>query len=181
MLIDGAIFADCPLVSENGKIPPIPAFATHDEQRIAFAKNYAEKARLPKQALEFQMLYGIRRELQENLAAEGYPVRVYVPYGSEWYPYYTRRLAERPANVWFFISNFSGDSRKLIDRQQGRLSILRFLHFETQGRSDYFQFQGKFGGGDNIEVTHVLALVLDPLHSGVQPSPTHAMNYDQLH
>jgi proline dehydrogenase len=106
MLIDGAISAECPMVSENGKIPPIPAFATHDEQRIAFAKNYAEKARLPKQAMEFQMLYGIRRELQENLAAEGYPVRVYVPYGSEWYPYYTRRLAERPANVWFFVSNF---------------------------------------------------------------------------
>jgi proline dehydrogenase len=51
------------------------------------------------------MLYGIRRDLQEGLAGEGYPVRVYVPYGSEWYPYYTRRLAERPANLWFFLSN----------------------------------------------------------------------------
>lgn len=106
MLIDGAFSAGCPLISENGRIPPIPAFATHDEKRIAFAKNYAEKIRLPKQALEFQMLFGIRRELQESLAAEGFPVRVYVPYGSEWYPYYTRRLAERPANMWFFISNF---------------------------------------------------------------------------
>ena len=52
------------------------------------------------------MLYGIRRDLQEQLADEGYPVRVYVPFGSEWYPYFTRRLAERPANLWFFISNF---------------------------------------------------------------------------
>jgi proline dehydrogenase len=52
------------------------------------------------------MLNGIRRDLQEKLAAGGYPVRVYVPYGTEWYPYFTRRLAERPANVWFFLSNF---------------------------------------------------------------------------
>jgi proline dehydrogenase len=52
------------------------------------------------------MLYGIRRDLQEQLVQEGYPVRVYVPYGSEWYPYVMRRLAERPANLWFFVSNF---------------------------------------------------------------------------
>ena len=51
------------------------------------------------------MLYGIRRDLQGRLAKEGYPVRVYVPYGTEWYPYLTRRLAERPANMWFFLSN----------------------------------------------------------------------------
>jgi proline dehydrogenase len=54
---------------------------------------------------EFQMLYGIRRDLQNRLANEGYPVRVYVPYGTEWYPYLTRRMAERPANMWFFASN----------------------------------------------------------------------------
>jgi proline dehydrogenase len=52
------------------------------------------------------MLYGIRRDLQEQTVAEGYPVRVYVPFGSQWYPYYVRRLAERPSNVWFFVSNF---------------------------------------------------------------------------
>ena len=52
------------------------------------------------------MLYGIRRDLQQELAAAGYPVRVYVPYGTHWYPYFMRRRAERPANVWFFISNF---------------------------------------------------------------------------
>jgi proline dehydrogenase len=71
-----------------------------------FAKTYAEKIGLPKSKLEFQMLHGIRRDLQESLVAEGYPVRVYVPYGTEWYPYFMRRLAERPANLWFFISNF---------------------------------------------------------------------------
>jgi proline dehydrogenase len=55
--------------------------------------------------VEFQMMYGVRRDLQTGLAAQGYPVRVYIPYGTEWYPYLTRRLAERPANVWFFLSN----------------------------------------------------------------------------
>ncbi len=69
-------------------------------------KAYAEKVGLAKDALEFQMLNGIRRDLQEQLVAEGYWVRVYVPYGTEWYPYFMRRLAERPANLWFFIYNF---------------------------------------------------------------------------
>lgn len=55
--------------------------------------------------VEFQMLYGVRRDLQATLAGQGYPVRVYIPYGTEWYPYLTRRLVERPANVWFFLSN----------------------------------------------------------------------------
>ena len=82
------------------------ALGTHDEKRIAFARSYAEKAGLPKSALEFQMLYGIRRDLQVKLVADGYPVRVYVPFGTHWYPYFMRRLAERPANVWFFVSNF---------------------------------------------------------------------------
>lgn len=106
MLIDGALTAGAPTLSPNGKIPPLPAVASHDEKRITFAKAYAQRVGLPKAALEFQMLYGIRRELQERLAAEGYPVRVYVPFGSEWYPYTMRRLAERPANLWFFLSNF---------------------------------------------------------------------------
>jgi proline dehydrogenase len=92
--------------SEDGRIPPIPAIASHDEKRIAFAKQYAEKVGLPKDGLEFQMLYGIRRDLQEKLVKEGYPVRVYVPFGTHWYPYFMRRLAERPANIWFFITNF---------------------------------------------------------------------------
>jgi len=94
------------ILSGDGRVPPIPAIASHDERRIAFAKSYAEKVGLPKSGLEFQMLYGIRRDLQEKLAAEGYPVRVYVPFGTHWYPYFMRRLAERPANIWFFVSNF---------------------------------------------------------------------------
>lgn len=106
MLIDGALEAGSPQVSECGCFPPIPAIATHDEARIEYAKAYAQEVGLPKEALEFQMLYGIRRNLQEQLVAEGYPVRVYVPYGTEWYPYFVRRLAERPANLWFFVSNF---------------------------------------------------------------------------
>jgi len=106
ILIDAALAAESPELSEDGRIPPVPAIATHDEKRITFAKQYAEKVGLPKEALEFQMLYGIRRDIQEQLAAEGYPVRVYVPFGTHWYPYFMRRLAERPANIWFFVSNF---------------------------------------------------------------------------
>jgi len=106
ILIDAALAAKSPTESDDGRVPPVPAIGTHDEKRIAFAKQYAEKVGLPKEALEFQMLYGIRRDLQEQLVAEGYPVRVYVPFGTHWYPYFMRRLAERPANIWFFISNF---------------------------------------------------------------------------
>ena len=93
------------LVSEDGAFPAIPAIATHDERRIDQALKYAEQIKLPKRGLEFQMLHGIRADLQEDLNKRGYPVRVYVPYGSEWYPYFVRRLAERPANLWFFLSN----------------------------------------------------------------------------
>lgn len=105
-LLDGSIENGIPVINQEGRFPPIPAIATHDVQRIEFAKQALVEKNLPKAAIEFQMLHGIRRDLQESLAQEGYPVRVYVPYGSEWYPYYTRRLAERPANLWFFISNF---------------------------------------------------------------------------
>jgi proline dehydrogenase len=106
MLISGAILVENPVISECGCFPPIPAIASHDEKRIAHAKTFAQKMRLPKDAIEFQMLNGIRRDLQEELVVEGFPVRVYVPYGTEWYPYFMRRLAERPANLWFFISNY---------------------------------------------------------------------------
>lgn len=106
ILIDAALAAKSPKISEDGRVPPLPAIATHDEKRIDFAKQYAEKVGLPKEALEFQMLYGIRRDLQDQLAEQGYPVRVYVPFGTHWYPYFMRRLAERPANIWFFVSNF---------------------------------------------------------------------------
>ncbi len=105
ILIDASLSSQT-RVSSDGRVPPIPAIATHDEKRIAFARQYADKAGLPKDGLEFQMLYGIRRDLQERLVKEGYPVRVYVPFGTHWYPYVMRRLAERPANIWFFFSNF---------------------------------------------------------------------------
>lgn len=83
-----------------------PAFATHDPAIIEDIKLYVRANHIPADSFEFQMLYGIRRDLQESLAREGYRVRVYVPYGTAWYPYFVRRLAERPANIWFFISNF---------------------------------------------------------------------------
>ena len=105
IIIDASLAADAPKASDDGLFPPIPAIATHDEKRIEFAKQYAAKVGLPKEALEFQMLYGIRRDLQDQLVKEGYSVRVYVPFGTHWYPYFMRRLAERPANIWFFVSN----------------------------------------------------------------------------
>lgn len=105
IMIDASL-ANNSTLSKDGRVPPIPGIATHDEKRIAFAKQYAEKVKLPKDGMEFQMLYGIRRDLQEQLAKDGYCMRVYVPFGAQWYPYFMRRLAERPANIWFFISNF---------------------------------------------------------------------------
>jgi proline dehydrogenase len=80
--------------------------ATHDEAIIEAMKRFVDEARLDKSAFEFQMLYGIRRDLQRKLVAEGFGVRVYVPFGTEWYPYFMRRLAERPANVLFLAKNF---------------------------------------------------------------------------
>lgn len=79
--------------------------ATHDEKMIEATLAYARNHALSPDTFEFQMLYGIRRELQESLVGQGYRVRVYVPYGTAWYPYFVRRLAERPANLWFFVSN----------------------------------------------------------------------------
>ena len=105
MIMDEALSRGAESASTNGKLPPITAIATHDEKRIEFACNYAQEIGFPRGALEFQMLHGIRTNLQFSLVKEGYPVRVYVPYGTEWYPYYVRRLAERPANLWFFLSN----------------------------------------------------------------------------
>jgi proline dehydrogenase len=82
------------------------AIATHDERMIQATIDYAHQNEIAPEEYEFQMLYGIRRELQEDLRAHGYRVRIYVPYGQAWYPYFMRRLAERPANLWFFLSNF---------------------------------------------------------------------------
>ena len=82
-----------------------PAIATHDEALIARTKDYAAQRKLPRDTFEFQMLYGIRRDLQRRLVADGYRLRLYVPFGRAWYPYYMRRLAERPANVFFMLRN----------------------------------------------------------------------------
>jgi proline dehydrogenase len=80
--------------------------ATHDEAMVAAAKQYAKENGIDPSRFEFQMLYGVRRDLQRDLVKEGYRVRVYVPFGREWYPYFMRRLAERPANVLFLLKNF---------------------------------------------------------------------------
>jgi proline dehydrogenase len=106
IIMDAAVAGGSKPSSANGKTPAVSAIATHDPDRIDFAKEYAQKIGLPKEALEFQMLHGIRADLQKQLVSEGYPVRVYVPFGTHWYPYFMRRLAERPANVWFFMINF---------------------------------------------------------------------------
>ncbi|MFW6083670.1 MAG: proline dehydrogenase family protein [Gemmatimonadota bacterium] len=84
------------------------AFGTHDEKMIDAVRSMAADRELPRDAFEFQMLYGIRRELQKTLAREGYAVRVLVSYGDNWFPWYMRRLAERPANLWLLLRNLLG-------------------------------------------------------------------------
>jgi proline dehydrogenase len=79
--------------------------ATHDEKMIAATKEFARRENIPASAYEFQMLYGVRRDLQRQLVKEGYGMRVYIPFGTEWYPYFMRRLAERPANAMFVLKN----------------------------------------------------------------------------
>ena len=82
-----------------------PAIASHDETILQRAAEYARERKMDPQHFEFQMLYGIRRDLQRRLIADGYRLRLYVPYGNAWYPYFMRRLAERPANVLFLVRN----------------------------------------------------------------------------
>ena len=82
-----------------------PAIATQDEAIINATCKFARDNGISKSAFEFQMLYGIRRDLQEKLVSQGYSMRIYVPYGSQWYPYLMRRMAERPANLLFVLSN----------------------------------------------------------------------------
>jgi proline dehydrogenase len=105
ILLEAALKQGGVRASKDGRTPPLAAIATHDPARIQFAETLAERIGLPKAALEFQLLFGIRSELQRSLRDKGYPVRIYVPYGAQWYPYLMRRLAERPANLWFFVSN----------------------------------------------------------------------------
>jgi len=94
------------LFSEEAQASGVyPAIATHDTVLIDWAKDHAQQHGIPPERFEFQMLYGIRTGLQRQLAAEGYRVRAYVPYGEQWYPYLMRRLAERPANLLFLLRN----------------------------------------------------------------------------
>lgn len=82
-----------------------PAIATHDERLITHARAFAAGRGIPPERFEFQMIFGVRRDLQQELRGQGYNVRVYVPYGDQWYPYLMRRLAERPANLGFFVGS----------------------------------------------------------------------------
>jgi proline dehydrogenase len=88
-----------------------PAIATHDDRLIEATKRFARDREVPPDRFEFQMLYGIRRDLQDRLLREGYRVRIYVPYGTEWYPYLMRRLAERPANLLFVVRSLIRERR----------------------------------------------------------------------
>lgn len=83
----------------------VPAIATHDQKMVDLTRELAVSR---KQPFEFQMLYGVRSALQRELVAAGFPLRVYLPFGSQWYPYLTRRLAERPSNTWFFVRSVFG-------------------------------------------------------------------------
>jgi proline dehydrogenase len=82
-----------------------PGIATHDPRMIAAVRHYAKEQGIPSDRYEFQMLYGVRRDLQEQLVRDGHRMRVYIPFGTDWYPYLMRRLAERPANVAFITGN----------------------------------------------------------------------------
>jgi proline dehydrogenase len=86
----------------------LPAFGTHDDACIEHAQRAAVWAGVDKRDFEIQVLYGIRRDLQQRLADQGYRVRVYIPFGSAWYPYLMRRMAERPANMRFFLRSLIG-------------------------------------------------------------------------
>lgn len=82
-----------------------PAIATHDDYLIEWTKNFVREKGIPNNKFEFQMLYGIRTKTQERLAKEGYNIRIYVPFGTHWLPYFYRRLRERKENVWFVVKN----------------------------------------------------------------------------
>jgi proline dehydrogenase len=93
-----------------------PGIATHDAEIISIAKEYAAEKGIDRSRFEFQMLYGVRRDLQEQLARDGYRLRVYVPFGTQWYPYLMRRLAERPANLAFITGNIA---KEFVSRRRG--------------------------------------------------------------
>jgi len=100
--VDEAYLNEAKKLVSKGKYP---AIATHDENIITSLLTYVKNEQIDQSGFEFQMLYGIRRDLQDRLLKEGYNVRVYVPFGDQWYPYFTRRLAERPANALFILKS----------------------------------------------------------------------------
>ncbi len=100
--VDDAYLEEAKLLVARGKYP---AIATHDENIIHAITRYVKVEEIDKSRFEFQMLYGIRRDLQDRLLKEGYNVRIYVPFGDQWYPYFSRRLAERPANAFFILKS----------------------------------------------------------------------------
>lgn len=106
--VDAAYVAVMRRFLDDGRYP---AIATHDDQIVDQAIAYAHERGIGPERFEFQMLYGVRRDLQERLLREGWAVRIYVPMGSEWYPYFMRRLAERPANVMFLIRSLWRERR----------------------------------------------------------------------
>ena len=87
-----------------------PGLATHDEAIIAHARDFVRRQGVGTDRFEFQMLYGVRRDLQGSLRQAGFRLRVYIPFGTQWYPYLMRRLAERPANIAFFLGNIVRES-----------------------------------------------------------------------
>jgi proline dehydrogenase len=104
--VDAAFLRLAKLLLDEGSLP---AIATHDPVLIDAVRAYATKRRLARDKFEFEMLYGIRRDLQASLVATGYRVRVYVPFGHEWFPYFMRRLGERPANVVFVLRSLAAE------------------------------------------------------------------------
>ena len=106
--VDAAFVEQMKLLLREGTYP---AIATHDPAMITATQEFAAKNGLAKDTFEFQMLYGIRRDLQASLAKEGHPLRVYIPFGKEWFPYFMRRLGERPANVGFVIRSLTRERR----------------------------------------------------------------------
>jgi proline dehydrogenase len=106
--VDGAYIRQTRLLLDHGIYP---AFATHDEVLLREIRSYAAERHVSSDRFEFQMLYGIRRDLQAALRADGYHVRVYVPFGKEWFPYFMRRLGERKENIWFVLRAIMGERR----------------------------------------------------------------------
>lgn len=105
--VDAAYVRQMRVLLQHGTYP---AIATHDPAMIDATRRFAAEQGIGSERFEFQMLYGVRRDLQEKLVRDGYRVRIYVPYGTQWYPYFMRRLAERPANVMFVLGNLTREA-----------------------------------------------------------------------